>query len=366
MRVYFLHHSAVAVELDESLLVFDHYKNENKGLEQGSVSEEDLKAKQRVYVFVSHSHSDHFNKGIFKWANVNTDTVYILDSTVPAGKDVNCAVLTKGKTYEDGYIYVREFGSTDIGGSFFIRCEGKSFFHAGDFNYWHWRDDGDERYTRTMTKYFKNELENIKAEVSGVDYAFFPVDKRMGSGYDEGADMFIEAVKPKVFIPIHLKEFADSEAYSRKRFEGTKILPVYKNGQVMVTETFEGEKEEEAMFKIDHANINVTDIDASVRFYGEAFGLKEVRRIKSENFTIVFLSDGVTGFGLELTWLKDKEGPYDLGDNESHICFTADDFEAAYNKHKSMGIVCYENKDMGVYFIEDPDGYWQEVKPAKR
>jgi lactoylglutathione lyase len=207
-----------------------------------------------------------------------------------------------------------------------------------------------------MTKYFENELENIKAGIDCIDYAFFPVDRRMGSGYDEGADMFIVAMKPRVFVTIHLKEFKDSEIYSEKRFEGTKILPVYKNGQIIA--------EVNAMFRIDHANINVTDIERSIKFYGDAFDLKEVKRIQKDKFTIAFLSDDA-GFKLELTWLKDKEGPYDLGDNESHICFAADDFDAAYARHKDMGIICYENKDMGVYFIEDPDGYWQEVKKAK-
>jgi len=119
------------------------------------------------------------------------------------------------------------------------------------------------------------------------------------------------------------------------------------------------------MFRLDHANINVTDIDRSLKFYAEAFGLKEVRRITSDEYTIVFLSDGATGFKLELTWLKSKQGAYDLGDNESHLCFEADDFDAAYEKHKEMGIVCFENKAMGVYFVEDPDGYWQEVKPKR-
>ena len=117
-------------------------------------------------------------------------------------------------------------------------------------------------------------------------------------------------------------------------------------------------------FTIDHANINVRDIEASVRFYGEALDLKEVRKIAAEDgsYEIVFLSDGVTGFRLELTWLQSKEGPYNLGDNESHICFAADDFDSAYAHHKKMGIICYENVDMGVYFISDPDGYWQEIK----
>lgn len=120
------------------------------------------------------------------------------------------------------------------------------------------------------------------------------------------------------------------------------------------------------MFKLDHANINVTDIERSIAFYGEAFGLREVQRNTAPDgsYIIAFLSDGASGFLLELTWLGSKEGPYNLGDNESHICFAADDFDAAYRLHKQMDIVCFENKAMGVYFIVDPDGYWQEVKPA--
>lgn len=119
------------------------------------------------------------------------------------------------------------------------------------------------------------------------------------------------------------------------------------------------------MFKIDHANINVTDMDRSIKFYGEAFGLKEVKRKTSEDYIIAFLSDGVSDFLLELTWLKSKEGPYELGDNESHIAFKTDTFDLDYEKHKEMGIICFENKKMGIYFIEDPDGYWQEVVPKR-
>ena len=120
-------------------------------------------------------------------------------------------------------------------------------------------------------------------------------------------------------------------------------------------------------FAMDHVNINVKDIEQSIRFYGEALGLKEVRRneAKDGSFVIVFLGDGITSFRLELTWLRDKEGPYNLGDNESHICFAADDFDASYAHHKKLGIICYENTQMGVYFICDPDGYWQEIKTRR-
>ena len=115
-----------------------------------------------------------------------------------------------------------------------------------------------------------------------------------------------------------------------------------------------------------HCNLNVADLAKSMDFYERALGLREVRRKEKEAFTLVFLGDGATDFLLELTWLKDRKEPYDLGDNESHIAFSVDDFEAAHKQHEEMGCICFENKDMGIYFIEDPDGYWLEVIPAKR
>ena len=57
--------------------------------------------------------------------------------------------------------------------------------------------------------------------------------------------------------------------------------------------------------------------------------------------------------------------PYDLGDEEFHIAFKTSDFDAAYKLHKEMDCICYENKDMGIYFINDPDGYWLEIVPIR-
>lgn len=122
------------------------------------------------------------------------------------------------------------------------------------------------------------------------------------------------------------------------------------------------------IFKIAHTNLNVKDLKKSVDFYSKALGLKEERRIKAPDgsFELVFMGDGQTSHQIELTWLRDKEGPYDLGDNESHIAFHVEDYDAAYKLHKEMDCICFENKSMGLYFIEDPDGYWLEIIPVKR
>ena len=119
-------------------------------------------------------------------------------------------------------------------------------------------------------------------------------------------------------------------------------------------------------FAFAHNNINVIDLEKSLAFYQQALGLKEVRRKESENFTLVYLGDGVGPHQLELTWLLDwPKDRYDLGDNEFHLAFPTDDYEAAHRLHEQMGCICYENPGMGIYFIADPDGYWLEIVPKK-
>lgn len=122
-------------------------------------------------------------------------------------------------------------------------------------------------------------------------------------------------------------------------------------------------------FTFAHNNFNVIDLDKSLKFYEEALGLKEVRRKEAADgsFILVYLGDGTTGYQLELTWLRDWEkDSYNLGDNEFHLAFETEDMEAAHVKHKEMGCICFENPAMGIYFINDPDGYWLEIVPAKR
>lgn len=115
-----------------------------------------------------------------------------------------------------------------------------------------------------------------------------------------------------------------------------------------------------------HENYNVRDLNASIAFYGKALGLREVRRKNAADgsFIIVYLAGEGSDFELELTWLRDMDRPYNLGDCEFHLAFRTDDYEAAHAKHEKMGCICYENPQMGIYFIKDPDGYWLEILPS--
>lgn len=120
-------------------------------------------------------------------------------------------------------------------------------------------------------------------------------------------------------------------------------------------------------FKMIHENYNVQDLEKSLKFYAEALDLHEKRRntARDGSFVIVFVGNENSEFELELTWLRDHPDKYDIGEEEFHLAFRVDDYEAAHALHDKMGCICYENPAMGIYFIQDPDGYWLEIVPTR-
>ena len=121
-------------------------------------------------------------------------------------------------------------------------------------------------------------------------------------------------------------------------------------------------------FKMIHENFNVTDLERSLAFYDRALGLHELRRNTAPDgsFIICYVGNDQTDFELELTWLREHPQKYDLGEEEFHLAFRAEDFDGAHALHEQMGCICFENPAMGIYFIQDPDGYWLEILPTRR
>lgn len=119
--------------------------------------------------------------------------------------------------------------------------------------------------------------------------------------------------------------------------------------------------------KFAHFNFNVLDLEKSLEFYDKALGLKPVREKIAEDgsFKLVYLGDDVTNFQLELTWLRDRTEPYNLGELEYHLAMETPNYDEVFKKHEEMGIIAYINESMGIYFITDPDGYWIEIVPEK-
>ncbi len=120
-------------------------------------------------------------------------------------------------------------------------------------------------------------------------------------------------------------------------------------------------------FKMIHENYNVRDLAASLAFYEKALGLHEKRRKEAADgsYIIVYVGNDASDFELELTWLRDHPQAYDIGEEEFHLAFRADDFAAAHALHSEMCCICFENAAMGIYFIQDPDGYWLEIVPTR-
>lgn len=118
-------------------------------------------------------------------------------------------------------------------------------------------------------------------------------------------------------------------------------------------------------FSFNHFNFNVFDLERSIAFYKEALDLDVLTTNDQSDFTIVYLGDKRTDFRLELTYLKDRKEHYDLGEQEFHLALRTDDIGMAHARHEKMGCICFENHGMGIYFIEDPDGYWIEIIPDR-
>ena len=122
------------------------------------------------------------------------------------------------------------------------------------------------------------------------------------------------------------------------------------------------------MTKFYHFNFNVVDLERSLAFYKQALGLEPVREKTAADgsFRLVYLGQEESDFQLELTWLRDRgDKPYDLGECEFHLAFLTDEYDALHRRHQEMGCICFENPEMGIYFIEDPDGYWIEIVPVR-
>ena len=120
-------------------------------------------------------------------------------------------------------------------------------------------------------------------------------------------------------------------------------------------------------FRMIHENYNVSDLDKALAFYEQALGLTEKRRKVADDgsFIIVYIGNAENDFEIDLTWLRDHPQKYDIGEEEFHLAFRTDDYDAAHKLHEEMGCICFENKAMGLYFIKDPDGYWLEIVPER-
>ena len=203
MKITYLYHSGFLLESGDIAIVIDFYKNFQP------LNDVIYKSNKKLYVISSHSHYDHFNQNILDWNNDRGNIKYIFSYDIFNEFHVENNAITylkKGDIYDDANITIRTFGSTDIGVSFLIIIDGKTIFHAGDLNNWHWMDESSEEEWKTAEKHFIQELEEISNEYKYIDIAMFPVDPRLGKEYMRGAKQFINKIGIGNFIPMHFGE----------------------------------------------------------------------------------------------------------------------------------------------------------------
>ena len=115
-----------------------------------------------------------------------------------------------------------------------------------------------------------------------------------------------------------------------------------------------------------HVNHNVLDIDRTIAFYQDYFGLQIVKQFDEPEQKLVFLGDGKSNFLMELTYLKGRKEPYDVGETPFHVAFYSDNYKNDYQRHKDEGLIIDEVKAMRLHFIKDPDGYLLEILDSDR
>jgi L-ascorbate metabolism protein UlaG (beta-lactamase superfamily) len=237
-KIHYLYHSGFSVETPNYFLVFDYYNDTPDGSERnllsGVISPDDIKNKNNVFVFSSHSHEDHFNPVIFKWEEYNPNINYILSSDIKLDKMKNNYFnMIPYEVLKLGGSSISTFGSTDIGVSFLVQVDDITIFHSGDLNWWHWKEDS-EKEKKQAEEMFKAEIENIS--LNKIDIAFFPVDPRLEEFCSIGAEYFIEEVQPKMLIPMHFANNPEISGWFAEKMKNsqTRIAQISHRGQEII------------------------------------------------------------------------------------------------------------------------------------
>lgn len=221
IKLEYIFHSGVLVEGPDYMVLIDYYRGDLP------------KFDKNTYIISTHNHRDHFNPAIL---DLEGDIDYILSSDIRdmgIEEGPNIHFVNPDQILDLGPASFETFGSTDQGISILINIGGVSIYHAGDLNLWIWPEDTDEERAQ-MEADFKAEVDKVKGK--SIDIAMFPVDSRLNDRAEAGARYFLDKVKPKYFVPIHMTKDESyaveiSKSYSKIKF----FIPKEKNQDYIVS-----------------------------------------------------------------------------------------------------------------------------------
>ncbi|MDH6356941.1 MBL fold metallo-hydrolase [Parabacteroides sp. PF5-9] len=206
MRLVYIFHSGFVLETTHFDLLVDYFMDTTDDPSGGFVHKELLHRQKKLYVLSSHFHPDHFNPEVLQWRTEKDDISYIFSRDILRNKRAqpeDAVYLMKGEVYEDDNLSIKAFGSTDVGISFLIQAEGKTVFHAGDLNNWHWKDESTAEEIAIAERDYLKELDLLAKTAPELDVAMFPVDPRLGTDYARGAEQFVDRIRTRLFAPMH-------------------------------------------------------------------------------------------------------------------------------------------------------------------
>ena len=238
MIINYLLNSGFLIRDEKLLLVFDDYEDPS-GVVGTAYDKGDF---DRLYIFATHAHFDHFSTHIRAYAP--KVTWYIFSNDIKHTKRVKMfptdkiTYMKRYSEWQDDLIKVWTYDSTDVGISFLVQTPSSRIFHAGDFNWWHWENDTPEDIA-LADKAFKKQIKRMDGMEA--DVAFFPVDGRLGSSQELGAIDFMARTKVKSFVAMHRVDYPRWEP-SQEFLAVAKDIPTWSPIKPGEQRTFDGEK----------------------------------------------------------------------------------------------------------------------------
>ena len=200
--IWYLGHAGWAVKTKNHLFIFDYVWvprssaiPENPSLSDGYIDPVEIKDCS-VFVFVSHSHGDHFDPAIFGWERFVENIWYIFGWKADKNPRYHYLTEPKKMTQIDG-VEIFNINHAFDGipeGAFLVKKDGLVIFHSGDHGC---TEDN-------LNPLFKTNIDYLAQQEDRIDIAFISQFGRRGGGEVNRGDLYtIEKLRPKITFPMH-------------------------------------------------------------------------------------------------------------------------------------------------------------------
>ncbi len=200
MKITYLTHNCFTIEKEDKVFLFDYpsgryITNKLKNTISRIAKDSDL------FIFISHSHPDHYNPDIFELKEIAEKTYFVLsDDVLLSSRDKNEVVkaVEPDEQYEIEGLTVKTYKSNDQGVAFLIEMSEIKIYYGGDLAKWDWPEWNAEK-RKSKVDVYEDVLRELKR--LDIDIAFSNMDERLESW--AGPVEFINKVRPEYFIPMH-------------------------------------------------------------------------------------------------------------------------------------------------------------------